>query len=64
MNIKIKSSPVKGELDEAFKLKRIPDQVYRRISDYFELNYQFKNGKEMRLGNYYLCLDKKISDSL
>ncbi|HBI39930.1 MAG TPA: hypothetical protein DDY16_03150 [Tenacibaculum sp.] len=63
MNIKIKSSPVKGGLDEVFKLKRIPDQVYRRISDYFELNYQFKNGKEMRLGNYYLCLDKKISDS-
>lgn len=63
MNIKIKSSPEIGGLDGAFKLKRIPDQVYRRISDYFELNYQFKNGKEMRLGNYYLCLDKKISDS-
>ncbi len=53
----------KLNINEGIKLKRIPELTYQKILNYFEKRYHFKNGEEMQLGNYYVEIDKRISDS-
>ncbi|CAM1373492.1 hypothetical protein [Tenacibaculum xiamenense] len=51
------------DIHEFVKLERIPEKTYERILNYFESKYHFKNGEKMQLGNYYVKLDKRFSDS-
>ncbi|SED07020.1 hypothetical protein SAMN04489761_4174 [Tenacibaculum sp. MAR_2009_124] len=62
-SIKEKVFSEKININEGVKLERISEATYHRILKYFESEYKFKNGEEMQIGNYYVKLDKRISDS-
>lgn len=48
---------------EGVFLERIPEHVYQEIVELFSDEYHFKNGERMRIANYFVGMDRDVSDS-
>ena len=47
----------------AISLERIPDEIHQEIIDQFARDYHFKNGETMRINNYFVKINRSLSDT-
>jgi len=44
-------------------IERIPDEIYSKMINMFAEQYHFKNGERMRISNYFVKINRSLSDA-